>query len=175
MNQFINKVIKDNHLEEQLNTIMAGYMQNVTKQLSTSLSQAFTFNPDIFKQAIKMNRDSTDMTELMKSMMNTEQTSYDNNLKKFGYCDFDNPRYFFYNFISNMYDEIYAYEGKVMLSRNESDIKCLFRLEFKDNCELLSKAEELENINKLCKKVLIEFPVDKGIYKLRIYTINSKN
>lgn len=38
-----------------------------------------------------MNRDSTDMTELMKSMMNTEQTSYDNNLKKFGYCDFDNP------------------------------------------------------------------------------------
>ena len=91
INQFINKVIKDNHLEEQLNTIMAGYMQNVTKQLSTSLSQAFTFNPDIFKQAIKMNRDSTDMTELMKSMMNTEQTSYDNNLKKFGYCDFDNP------------------------------------------------------------------------------------
>ena len=91
INQFINKVIKDNHLEEQLNTIMAGYMQNITKQLSTSLSQAFTFNPDIFKQAIKMNRDSTDMTELMKSMMNTEQTSYDNNLKKFGYCDFDNP------------------------------------------------------------------------------------
>ena len=91
INQFINKVIKDNHLEEQLNTIMAGYMQNVTKQLSASLSQAFTFNPDIFKQAIKMNRDSTDMTELMKSMMNTEQTSYDNNLKKFGYCDFDNP------------------------------------------------------------------------------------
>lgn len=91
INQFINKVIKDNHLEEQLNAIMAGYMQNVTKQLSTSLSQAFTFNPDIFKQAIKMNRDSTDMTELMKSMMNTEQTSYDNNLKKFGYCDFDNP------------------------------------------------------------------------------------
>ena len=91
INQFINKVIKDNHLEEQLNTIMAGYMQNVSKQLSTSLSQAFTFNPDIFKQAIKMNRDSTDMTELMKSMMNTEQTSYDNNLKKFGYCDFDNP------------------------------------------------------------------------------------
>ena len=87
INQFINKVIKDNHLEEQL----AGYMQNVTKQLPTSLSQAFTFNPDIFKQAIKMNRDSTDMTELMKSMMNTEQTSYDNNLKKFGYCDFDNP------------------------------------------------------------------------------------
>ena len=66
INQFINKVIKDNHLEEQLNTIMAGYMQNVSKQLSTSLSQAFTFNPDIFKQAIKMNRDSTDMTELMK-------------------------------------------------------------------------------------------------------------
>ena len=27
----------------------------------------------------------------MKSMMNTEQTSYDNNIKKFGYCDFDNP------------------------------------------------------------------------------------
>ena len=91
INQFINKIIKDNHLEEQLNTIMAGYMQNVSKQLSTSLSQTFTFNPDVFKQAIKMNRDSTDMTELMKSMMNTEQTSYDNNLKKFGYCDFDNP------------------------------------------------------------------------------------
>ncbi len=33
-----------------------------------------------------MNRDGTDMTELIKSMMNTEQTSYDNNIKKFGYC-----------------------------------------------------------------------------------------
>lgn len=91
INQFINKVIKDNHLDAQLNTIMSGYMQTITKQMSTSLSQAFTFNPDAFKQAIKMNRDSTDMTELLKSMMNTEQSSYDNNMKKFGYCSFDDP------------------------------------------------------------------------------------
>ena len=82
INQFINKVIKDNHLDAQLNTIMSGYMQTVTKQMSTSLSQAFTFNPDVFKQAIKMNRDGADMTELLKSMMNTEQSSYDNNMKK---------------------------------------------------------------------------------------------
>ena len=91
INQFINKVIKDNHLDAQLNTIMSGYMQTVTKQMSTSLSQAFTFNPDIFKQVIKMNRDGADMTELLKSMMNTEQSSYDNNMKKFGYCSFDDP------------------------------------------------------------------------------------
>lgn len=91
INQFIDKVIKDNHLEAQLNTIMAGYMQSITQQMSTALAQAFTFNPDVFKQAIKMNRDSTDMTELLKSMMNTEQSSYDNNMKKFGYCSFDNP------------------------------------------------------------------------------------
>ena len=91
INQFINKAIKDNHLDVQLNTIMSGYMQTVTKQMSTSLSQAFTFNPDVFKQAIKMNRDGADMTELLKSMMNTEQSSYDNNMKKFGYCSFDDP------------------------------------------------------------------------------------
>lgn len=91
INQFINKVIKDNHLDAQLNTIMSGYMQTVTKQMSTSLSQAFTFNPDVFKQAIKMNRDGADMTELLKSMMNTEQSNYDNNMKKFGYCSFDDP------------------------------------------------------------------------------------
>ena len=91
INQFNNKVIKDNHLDAQLNTIMSGYMQTVTKQMSTSLSQAFTFNPDVFKQAIKMNRDGADMTELLKSMMNTEQSSYDNNMKKFGYCSFDDP------------------------------------------------------------------------------------
>lgn len=91
INQFINKVIKDNHLDAQLNTIMSGYMQTVTKQMSTSLSQAFTFNPDVFKKAIKMNRDGADMTELLKSMMNTEQSSYDNNMKKFGYCSFDDP------------------------------------------------------------------------------------
>jgi putative ABC transport system permease protein len=91
INQFIDKVIKDNHLDAQLNTIMSGYMQTVTKQMSTALSQAFTFNPDVFKQAIKMNRDGADMTELLKSMMNTEQSSYDNNMKKFGYCSFDDP------------------------------------------------------------------------------------
>lgn len=38
-----------------------------------------------------MNRDGADMTELLKSMMNTEQSNYDNNMKKFGYCSFDDP------------------------------------------------------------------------------------
>lgn len=89
--------------------------------------------------------------------------------------DFDNPRYFFYNFISNMYENIYVYEDKVMLSRDDSVIRCLFRLGFEDICQVLNKSEELDNVNRLYNKVLIEFPVDKGIYKLRIYTINSKN
>ncbi len=44
-----------------------------------------------FANAFQMNMDENDLTELMMSMMGKEDASYDNNLKKLGYADFNKP------------------------------------------------------------------------------------
>ena len=44
-----------------------------------------------FADAFQMNMDENDLTELMMSMMGKEDASYDNNLKKLGYADFNKP------------------------------------------------------------------------------------
>ena len=103
---FVEKVMDENHLEDQLNTILNQYVsqmmssisasmkQAITKQiatLSSSMSQAFHFHPEAFQKAIQINMSQSELTELMKSMMNTQQATYENNLTQLGYCSFDNP------------------------------------------------------------------------------------
>lgn len=106
ISEFVQKIVDDNQLEKQLNTVMSQYMGQVmssmsttiqsamTKQMSSlsqSLAQAFSFQPEVFQKAFKMNLSSSEITELMKSMMNTKQATYENNLNSFGYCSFDDP------------------------------------------------------------------------------------
>lgn len=89
-----------------------------------------------------------------------------------------NPYYslhFYYTFIKEMYDEIVSFEDTILLSTNGRDYKCIFRLGFTDSISLL---KDLENniINKREKNNFeISLPVQKGIYKLRTYSINSTN
>lgn len=47
--------------------------------------------PGAFGKAIKMNMDTDELSELMMSLMTTETSSYDGNLKNLGYADFDKP------------------------------------------------------------------------------------
>ncbi|MBQ2680518.1 MAG: FtsX-like permease family protein, partial [Eggerthellaceae bacterium] len=52
---------------------------------------AMGVNPDAFANAFQINMDQDELTELMMSMMRVEEHSYDNNLKKLGYADFNKP------------------------------------------------------------------------------------
>ena len=89
-------------LQQYMTTAMSAYMtaiqgqlsnamQNVMGQLSMSMQNAFSFNPDAFANAFQFNMDEKEFSELMMSMMRVEEHSYDNNLKKLGYADFNKP------------------------------------------------------------------------------------
>ncbi|MBQ1450192.1 MAG: ATP-binding cassette domain-containing protein [Eggerthellaceae bacterium] len=85
-------------LQAQLTTAIQDYMTNYMTQLSgqmtsvlSNIGNAMGVNPDAFANAFQINMDQDELTELMMSMMRVEEHSYDNNLKKLGYADFNKP------------------------------------------------------------------------------------
>lgn len=99
---YFEKLISESGLEAQMTTILQNYMQTAMGSISgvleeeltasmASLQDAFSFNADVFANAIKMNLSEDDLKELMGSMMTKEHTSYEGNLKKLNYADFSKP------------------------------------------------------------------------------------
>ena len=89
-------------LQEQLTLAMQQIMGQLASQLEKNMSKAMgelgknmqtalKIDPAAFAGAIQMNMDETRFKEVMMSLMNTETTSFDANLKKFGYADPENP------------------------------------------------------------------------------------
>ena len=106
----IAEVIDLNQLDAQLSTAMAGYMSEFSQvletqivsamsqamgqlgtQLQQELSNAMQFDTKAFAEAFEMNMDAEEFMELMMSIGSSKQASYDGNLKKLGYVDFDEP------------------------------------------------------------------------------------
>ena len=101
-------------LQEQLSVAMQSYMQTAMTQvmtqygaaiqnqvssamdtymstLSANMSKAMGINESAFADAFQMNMSEQELSELMASLMSTEQSSYDNNMKKFGWADYAKP------------------------------------------------------------------------------------
>lgn len=88
---------------QQAMTVMATQLgsalqQQVSSALSTTMSQfsasmqnAFSVDTSAFANAFKVNLDANDLTDIMQSMSTSEQRSYENNLKNFGYADLSKP------------------------------------------------------------------------------------
>ena len=55
------------------------------------MQDAIKIDTSVFAQAIKMNMNEEELSELMMSLMTTESSSYEGNLKNLGYADFDKP------------------------------------------------------------------------------------
>ncbi|MBP3867050.1 MAG: ABC transporter permease, partial [Eggerthellaceae bacterium] len=73
---------------------MTKYMTSLTTQMQSALAglgSAMGFDADAFANAFQLNMSPDELTELMMSMMRVEEHSYDNNLKKLGYADFNKP------------------------------------------------------------------------------------
>ena len=84
MTQFADTISKT--LQTQLGKMMG--------KLGDKLSSAFGdfgFDEEAFKDAFKVDLDEDDLTDLMMSIFSAEERSYDNNLKKLGYADFNKP------------------------------------------------------------------------------------
>ena len=74
-------------MQTQISSAMSAY----TTSLATNMSKAMGIDESAFKDAFQMNMDEQELSELMASLMSTEQSSYDNNMKKFGWADYAKP------------------------------------------------------------------------------------
>ena len=70
---------------------MQAAMGNVGTQLQNMLGSSMKIDTEAFAKAFQMNMTTDDLAELMTSMTMSATASYDNNLQKLGYADFDNP------------------------------------------------------------------------------------
>ena len=75
----------------ELQTQVTAALQQSMNQMANNMASAMSIDPDKFQEAFQMNMSEDDLGELMMSLMSKEDASYDNNLKKLGYADFNKP------------------------------------------------------------------------------------
>ena len=90
------------YLQETLSAAMAAMATSITEQVSAALEEsmsslsenmasAVSIDEDAFADAFSVDMDEDELTELIMSLMSTDETSYDGNLADLGYADYDNP------------------------------------------------------------------------------------
>lgn len=77
-------------IQGQISAVMQQIMEQMGQNMKTAMSQ-LRIDPEAFMNAIEMNMDEEELTELLRSLMSAGDASYANNLKKFGYADLKNP------------------------------------------------------------------------------------
>ena len=85
MNQFLTK------FSEQLTQKISDAMSSSMDQIAKNMNSAFSINPGAFAEAISMNMDEQELSELLTSLMATQPATYDSNLKMLGYADLKKP------------------------------------------------------------------------------------
>ena len=78
-------------VSESLTSSLVQSMSGLTDSLSSTLSSAFSFSPDAFSNLFSANMEVSEMSNLMISLLSKDEKSFDNNLKKLGYADLNNP------------------------------------------------------------------------------------
>ena len=76
---------------QEVTAAITGSMQKSMESFARQIPSAFTFDTSAFQRAFSMTIDSDSMEELMMSMMNSAQYTYEGNLLKFGYADLEKP------------------------------------------------------------------------------------
>ena len=76
---------------QQVSGSIAQSMQKAMGQITAALPKAFSVDGDAFANAIQMNMNSEELSELMMSLMAKESASLEGNLKKLGYADIKKP------------------------------------------------------------------------------------
>lgn len=66
-------------------------IQSTMEKAFANIGDAFSFNLDAFRNAIKVEMGEKELNELLTSMMSADRSSYEGNLKKFGYADDESP------------------------------------------------------------------------------------
>jgi len=75
-------------------SIMSALEEKMTQQFQSfgeNLQNAFSVDTEMFASAMQVNMDEKQLSELMMSFMTKDMSSYDGNLQKLGYANFDKP------------------------------------------------------------------------------------
>lgn len=89
-------------LMETISSNMQGAVQQMIGQIAANVSSALQevmsrmgqemdFDGEAFMEAVEMNMDEDELSELLMSLISYEDASFDKNLKKLGYADLDKP------------------------------------------------------------------------------------
>ena len=91
-------------MQEAMQSVMTSVASSLTSAMSQAMSglgglgsgmgnmeDALSIDPEAFAKAIQMNMNEDDLSELMMSLLSSENSSYDGNLKKLGYADLNVP------------------------------------------------------------------------------------
>ncbi len=78
-------------LTQQMQQMMTTVMTKAMGDLSQGMASAMSIDEEAFKDAFQFNMDEDELTDLMMSMMNAADNSFDNNLAKLDYAELDNP------------------------------------------------------------------------------------
>ena len=102
MEQMIGNI--SSGMQEAMQSVMASVSSSITSAMSQAMSglgglgsgmgnmeDALSIDPEAFAKAIQMNMNEDDLSELMMSLLSSENSSYDGNLKKLGYADLNVP------------------------------------------------------------------------------------
>lgn len=102
MEQMIGNI--SSGMQEAMQSVMTSVSSSLTSAMSQAMSglgglgsgmgnmeDALSINPEAFARAIQMNMNEDDLSELMMSLLSSENSSYDGNLKKLGYADLNVP------------------------------------------------------------------------------------
>ena len=74
-----------------LEQVMQQTMSQIGNQLQNAMGDALSIDAEAFAGAFEMGMDEEELKELLMSMGTAEEASYDGNLRKLGYVDFDVP------------------------------------------------------------------------------------
>lgn len=74
-------------LQQQVGSTLQRSMQ----QLAANMASAMKVDESVFANALSMNMDGNELTELMVAMMGSGEASYDSNLANLGYADLNTP------------------------------------------------------------------------------------
>lgn len=78
-------------IQQAVSTQVGTAFQAAMNQMASNMAGAMSVDTEAFQNAFQMNMDEQQLSELMMSLMSTEAASFDGNLKKLGYADYDKP------------------------------------------------------------------------------------
>ena len=102
----LSEIVKTQKLDEQISAIMQDYMtsvmgsisSNMQKEmqasianLSNSFANAISIDTSAFANAFRMKMNQEELSELFASLMSKETATYDGNLEKLDYVNFEEP------------------------------------------------------------------------------------